>query len=189
VAPRTVPERVRWAVDQLPLRPGCRVLEIGCGSGTAAELVCARTGGARVLAVDRSATAVARTVERNLGAVRSGVLTVRQAALAELAVPAASFDVAFAVDVNLFWTTPADPELTVLRRALAPGGTLLVAYGPGPCPARQDAVLERVRSAVAAHGFVAPVVLREDGGSGVRARNPTGRASHPPAPGRPARRR
>ncbi|WP_156269789.1 class I SAM-dependent DNA methyltransferase [Kocuria sediminis] len=180
MAPRTVPERVRWAVDQLPLRPGCRVLEVGCGSGAAAELVCARPGGAQLLAVDRSATAVARTVQRNLGAVQAGVLTVQQVALAELSVPAASFEVAFAVDVNLFWTTRADPELSVLRRALTPGGTLLIAYGPGPRPERQAAVLQRVRSAVGAHGFVAPVVLHEDRGGGVRARAPAGRVPDPP---------
>jgi SAM-dependent methyltransferase len=193
VAPRTVPERVRWAVDQLPLRPGRRVLEVGCGSGAAAGLVCARTGGGHVLALDRSATAVTRTVERNLGAVRAGVLTVRQVALAELSVPAASFDVAFAVDVNLFWTTPADAELSVLRQALAPGGTLLVAYGPGPRPGRQADVLRRVRAAVDAHGFVAPLVLVEDRGSGVLAGTPAGGEPAPPPaahPGaHPARRR
>lgn len=56
-----------------------------------------------------------------------------------------------------------------LRRALAPGGSLLIAYGAGPRPDRQAELLERVRAAVDAHGFAAPVVLREERGSGVRA--------------------
>lgn len=168
--PRAVPERIRWAVEHLALRPGCRVLEVGCGSGAAAQLVCERSGDTRMLAIDRSATAVARTTERNRRHVQAGTLTVRQVALAGLAVPAASFDVAFSVDVNLFWTSTAATELSVLRRALAPGGSLLIAYGAGPRPDRQAELLERVRAAVEAHGFAAPVVLREERGSGIRAR-------------------
>lgn len=171
MASRAEPERVRWAVQRLASRPGCHVLEVGCGSGAAAQLVCERTGGATMLAIDRSATAVARTTARNRRHVQAGTLVVRQAALVELAVPAASFDLAFSVDVNLFWTTTtAATELSVLRRALAPGGSRLIAYGPGPRPDRQAELLEQVRAAVDAHGFAARVVLLEERGSGVRAR-------------------
>jgi hypothetical protein len=62
---RAVPDRNRWAVAQLGLRPEDRVLEFGCGPGAAAELVCDRLGEGTMLAVDRSATAVARTAARN----------------------------------------------------------------------------------------------------------------------------
>lgn len=172
VAPPEAPQRNRWAVDQLGLRPGCRVLEFGCGGGAAAQLVLGRLPGGSMLAVDRSATAAARAVARNRAAVDAGVLTVRQVPLADLDVPAGSFDAAFGVNVNLFWTGSAGPELSVLREALVPGGLLLVAYGPGPRPERRAAVLERVRAAVAAHGFVDLEVLEETRGSGVRARVP-----------------
>ncbi|WP_344121503.1 class I SAM-dependent methyltransferase [Kocuria aegyptia] len=170
MARRPAPERNRWAVEQLGLRPGSRVLEFGCGGGAAAQLVLDRLCGGSVLAIDRSATAVARAAERNRAAVDAGVLTVRQVPLADLDVPAGSFDVAFGVDVNLFWTTSAEPELSVLRDALAPGGTLLIAYGPAPGPERRAALLERVRGAVAAHGFVDAEVVEAARGSGVRAR-------------------
>ncbi|GAB2608866.1 hypothetical protein GCM10009696_13050 [Kocuria himachalensis] len=167
---RTVAERHRWAVEQLGLRPASRVLEFGCGGGAAAQLVLGRLSGGSVLAIDRSATAVARAADRNRTAVDAGVLTVRRVALADLDAPAGSFDVAFGVDVNVFWTTSAEPELSVLRQVLVPGGTLLVAYGPGPRPDRRAALLERVRRAVAAHGFADAAVLEEDRDGGVRAR-------------------
>ncbi|MFE7631238.1 SAM-dependent methyltransferase [Kocuria sp. NPDC057446] len=181
VARPQVPERNRWAVDQLGLRPGSRVLEFGCGGGAAAQLVLGRLPGGSMLAVDRSATAAASAAARNRAAVDAGVLTVRRVPLADLDVPAGSFDVAFGVDVNLFWTGSAGSELSVLREALVPGGLLLVAYGPGPRPERRAVLLERVHAAVAAHGFVDLEVLEEARFSGVRARVPSaGTAVQPP---------
>jgi trans-aconitate methyltransferase len=48
-------DRLRSVVDRLAIRPDDRVLEIGCGHGVAAPLVCERLGTGRLTAVDRSA--------------------------------------------------------------------------------------------------------------------------------------
>ena len=45
--------RLAAIVNALPLRPGMRVLEIGCGSGAAARAVVRRVEGGIVLAIDR----------------------------------------------------------------------------------------------------------------------------------------
>jgi trans-aconitate methyltransferase len=51
--------RIVEFVDALPLRPGMRVLEVGCGPGVATRLVLNRIGDGHVLAIDRSARAIA----------------------------------------------------------------------------------------------------------------------------------
>ena len=58
--PADLSPRLAAVVEALPLRPGLRVLEIGCGPGAAARAVARRIGDGRVLAIDRSATAVAQ---------------------------------------------------------------------------------------------------------------------------------
>jgi SAM-dependent methyltransferase len=156
-----VPERIRFAAGVVDPAPSARVLEIGCGPGAAAELLCPRLPEGRMLAVDRSAVAVRRTTERNAAHVAAGVLEVRRSGLHDLAVPDGSVDVAFTVNVNLFWTRDPAPELAVLRAALAPGGVLHVLY-EGPPP-------EAVPAGLARHGWVVTPVTG-DGGAGVSAR-------------------
>jgi methylase of polypeptide subunit release factors len=47
-------------VDALPLQPHFRVLEIGCGTGAAARAIAARLVTGHILAIDRSAAAIAQ---------------------------------------------------------------------------------------------------------------------------------
>jgi ubiquinone/menaquinone biosynthesis C-methylase UbiE len=167
VSEYAVPDRVRWAVEQLNLSPEARVLEFGGGPGAAACLICPQLGTGTLLEIDRSATAVARIRQRCAEYLSAGRLEVRQVALGELKVPDESIDIAFGVNVNLFWTTSAATELAVLHRVLAPGGQLLIAYGPGPSGTDQQGVLNRVRAHVAAAGFGRARILADARASGV----------------------
>jgi SAM-dependent methyltransferase len=49
-----VPDRIAWAVDVLSAGPADRLLEIGCGTGVALELVCDRLGDGQITGIDRS---------------------------------------------------------------------------------------------------------------------------------------
>jgi cyclopropane fatty-acyl-phospholipid synthase-like methyltransferase len=151
---RPAPERVRWAVETLAVRPGDRVLEIGCGSGAAASLVCAQLDGGGMLAIDRSATQIERARRRNEAHVASGRLTLETVALADLELADQRFDKAFAINVNVFWVGPATEELKRLGRALAPSGTLFLFYEL-PTSTRARQVADRVGVALEAGGFVA----------------------------------
>jgi protein-L-isoaspartate O-methyltransferase len=155
-----VPDRHAWAVERLDPRPGERVLEIGCGPGVAAALVCERLGDAgRLTAIDRSATAVERT-RRRLGAVHA---VVEQTDLAGFDAPAGSFDKAFAVNVNVFWTGRAEAELEVLRAVVRPGGVIALVYEGPPSGGGRD-VAPTVAAALGRIGC-ATGVARDPSGS------------------------
>lgn len=135
--------RLRAIVDALPLRPGLRVIEIGCGPGAAAREVAERVGPhGHVLAVDRSAKAVAQLAESAAGLIAAGRLTARQVAAEDLELDAGEdpYDMAFAVRVGAFdGRHPQAGALALARlgRALVPGGRLFVDGGD---PLREVAV-------------------------------------------------
>ncbi|MGW6734388.1 class I SAM-dependent methyltransferase [Streptomyces sp. NPDC055013] len=168
-----VPERLTWAVENLDPTPGDRVLEIGCGRGVAAALICERLTSGTVTAIDRSATAVEAARRRNEERVAAGRAVFQTASLEESAFPDASFDRILAVNVNLFWVRVPDRELAALRGWLAPGGALSLCWEP-PDTRRAEEIAGKVAAAVAAQGFVTEVRVGVTGAGGrlvcVRAR-------------------
>jgi trans-aconitate methyltransferase len=164
------PSRITWALSVVDPAPDERLVELGCGAGVAASLVCDRLTTGHLVAVDRSATAVARTTARNGEHLAAGRLSVVRAEVDALALPAASAETVFAVDVNLFWTRDPGRELAVLRQVLEPGGALCLLYGKGPTG--QDRITPAVADALRAGGFTDLAVLSANEGTGVRARRP-----------------
>ncbi len=153
-----VPERVRWAVETLGVEPGEHVLELGCGSGVAAALVCERLVEGHVLAIDRSPIEIERARRRNAPHLASGRLALEAVELVDLDVGKARFDKAFAINVNVFWLSPATRELAVVRRALAPGGRFFLFY-EAPEPERAREVAQRLAAALHAAAFTEREVL------------------------------
>lgn len=152
-----IPQRLSRAVELLGVAPGQRILEIGCGPGVAAALICERLSGdagGQLTAIDRSETAIARASRRNAGHVAAGTVAFHRTDLAALALDGARFDTVFAVNVNLFWVADARAELALLRDALAPGGRLHLFY-EGPSPDKDGRIAGAIVPALAAHGFAA----------------------------------
>ncbi|MFT4264787.1 MAG: class I SAM-dependent methyltransferase [Nocardioides sp.] len=125
---QTIPARIRWAVDFMDVRPGDHILEVGCGPGAGAELICARLETGRLFAIDRSEAGVDRTKRRCAQFVAAGRLTVRQIDLATLRVPVKRLHKVFAFNVNLFWVREATEEIALLHERLLPGGAVFLFY-------------------------------------------------------------
>jgi len=131
--------RLAAVVDALPIRPDTRVLEIGCGPGAAARAVAERLTTGHVLAIDRSAAAVAQATAGAAELIADGRLRVRQAAAEDfVAEPGEGpFDLVFAVRVGaLDGRHPAAGRKAFGRiaAALAPGGRLFVDGREVPLP-------------------------------------------------------
>lgn len=127
-------ERLRAIVDGLGLRPGDRVLEVGCGHGVAATIVCERLDGGQYVAIDRSAKMIAAAAARNAEHVRAGVAEFVVAALEDADLGDRRFDRIFAVRVGLFAREP-ERARALAERWLAPGGTVAAFYD-GPAVTR-----------------------------------------------------
>jgi tRNA A58 N-methylase Trm61 len=150
-----VPARIHWAVEALAVEPDDRLLEVGGGPGVAASLVCERLDRGSLLLIDRSATAIERARRRNPEHVKSGRLALEIVDVAELDSGRARFDKAFAVNVNLFWTSPATAELARIHKALDRDGRLFLFYET-PNAARARQAVTRVAETLQENGFAEP---------------------------------
>jgi ubiquinone/menaquinone biosynthesis C-methylase UbiE len=116
-------DRLRSIVDQLDIRPDDRVLEIGCGHGVAATLVCERLETGRLTAIDRSPKMIETAEHRNTAYVDAGRAEFLVARLEDMDLGERRFDKVFAVRVGLFHREPARAR-ALTDRWLAPGGTV-----------------------------------------------------------------
>lgn len=129
------PSRLAAVIDALPLRPGIRVVEIGCGPGAAAREVAYRLGAdGHVLAVDRSRRAIRQLERTAADLIATGRLSARccDAEHLELEPDEAPYDLAFATRVGaLDGRHPAAGELVLraLARVLTPAAVLLTDGG------------------------------------------------------------
>jgi ubiquinone/menaquinone biosynthesis C-methylase UbiE len=122
-----VSDRLQRLVERLALRPGEHVLEIGCGHGVAATLVCERLDGGAYTAVDRSPAMIAAARRRNAAHVAAGRAEFLVMALEALDLGDRRFDVIFAARVGLFHREPARAR-GYAERWLAPGGRIVTEY-------------------------------------------------------------
>lgn len=126
--------RLAAIIDALPLRPGMRVLEIGCGPGVAARAVSQRIGNGHILAIDRSAKAIAQAMAGSVAELASGRLEFRCVAVEDFVLTQGErpYDLAFAVRVGALDGRHPDAgriALDRIRQALAQGGRLFIDGG------------------------------------------------------------
>ncbi|ASP86635.1 SAM-dependent methyltransferase [Sinorhizobium meliloti] len=126
--------RLLALVDALPLRRGMRVLEIGCGPGAMAREIAGRIGDGHVLAIDRSAKAIAQAQAASQAEIGSGRLSLRQVAAEDFELEAGEmpYDIAVAVRVGALDGRHPEAGRLAKRRvaaALTPEGQLFIDGG------------------------------------------------------------
>ena len=111
----------------MKVRANDRVLEIGCGHGVAASLVCERLTNGRYLGIDRSEKMIVAAMRRNARHVAAGRAEFHVADLEAFDPGRQRFDRILAVRVGLFHREPRRAE-QIVRRWLAPGGRLTIEF-------------------------------------------------------------
>lgn len=148
----------RIFLEQLPLQPGQRILDVACGTGIVARQAASIAGAAgRVVGVDLN-SGMLEVARRNTPAKGAGIEW-RQGDARLLPCPVASFDVVVCQQgLQLF--TDKIGALREMHRALAPGGLLGVCVWRtiehSPCDLAIAQALARHLGAAAAERFQAP---------------------------------
>lgn len=132
--PADLSPRLAEIVDALPLEPDSRVLEIGCGPGAAARAVARRLESGHILAVDRSAKAVAQAEAASSEEIAAGRMSVRQAEAESFALEPGElpFDLVFAIRVGALDGRHPDAGREAMARivaVLAPNGCVVIDGG------------------------------------------------------------
>jgi cyclopropane fatty-acyl-phospholipid synthase-like methyltransferase len=143
--PPDLSPRLAAIVDELPLEPHSRVLEIGCGPGAAARAVAARLVTGHILAIDRSAAAITQARAAGAEQIASGRMSVRRVAVEDFVLEADEkpYDIVFAVRVGALegrHPKAAEQALRHIAAATTTGARLFIDGGE---PLRELPIPER----------------------------------------------
>lgn len=135
----------RTLVDQAALRPGHRVLDIGCGTGTLAVLIKRLHPDISVVGLDPDPNALARA--RKKGQQARVSIQFDQGFSDEMRYPDASFDRVFSSYMfHHLASGSKEKTLREVKRLLAPGGSLHLLDFEQPEPLPKNWLLRRVQS-------------------------------------------
>ncbi|KAL2168334.1 hypothetical protein VTG60DRAFT_7378 [Thermothelomyces hinnuleus] len=137
-----------FLLDRLQLRPGMRVLDVGCGPGNLTAHIASLVGSeGSIVGVDPSPERIglARELARELAAEgKKEDLTFYEGVAEDLSrFPDASFDAVF-VNSTLHWVQDQPRALREFARVLRPGGRVGISGGSGDFETAQ----ERIKAAV-----------------------------------------
>jgi len=135
-----------WAMGFVNIQPTDHVLDIGCGSGMAINLLANVAVEGFVAGVDHAEEMVQQARKRNAVAVRAGRVEVKHGNVAALPYDDESFDKVIAVETFYFWPDQV-ANLQEVRRVMKPGGLVaLVMEGSkeAPNPQKQVALAARM---------------------------------------------
>ena len=135
-----ISSRIADYVAALPLRADMRVLEIGCGPGVAAREISRQLTTGSILAIDRSAKAIAAARAGSTAEMATGRLEFRESRVEDFALEPGEerFDLAFAMRVGALDGRHTELEAQAMARlkaALKDEGLLFI-DGNKPCRGR-----------------------------------------------------
>ena len=129
--PRKIPDRYRWAVDILDVRPDDVILEIGCGYGHSIPLIAPQLSTGHLTLIDHSETMAKAAAKRVRDETTEIKVSVLHTDLLSNGFPENSFDKIFLFNINVFWMDPT-AEIEEVGRLLKPDGRFYLFHQPPP---------------------------------------------------------
>lgn len=127
-----VNDRFHWAVATLEVQPSDHILEIGCGTGIALQLLAPLLKKGKLVGLDRSGTMIEKAAKKNEVYIQRGTLRLLTGSIETAVLGKESFTIIFAFNVNMFYLDDPAEALKVIRKHLAPEGKLLLFFQPPP---------------------------------------------------------
>lgn len=114
-------QRLEEIVNALPLKPGMRILEIGCGPGVMAREIANRFEDIYVLAIDRSEKAIQQAIRNSAVQIEAGKLSFMQIAVEHFVIDRSvpPFDLAVAIRVGALDGRHPEIEQHALKKVAA----------------------------------------------------------------------
>jgi ubiquinone/menaquinone biosynthesis C-methylase UbiE len=125
---RTNQKCAAWVVNLLDIRPGDKVLEVGCGPGVGIELLTRLTSAGYVAGIDISVEMIEQAKARNANGIKSRV-DLRYGSVENLQFEDNLFDKALAINSMQVWPD-ALTGLREIRRVLKAGGSVALGFTP-----------------------------------------------------------
>lgn len=153
-------QRQAWIIDQIPLREGDRVLELGSGHGVAASLLCDRLGEGAYLGLDRSLKMTAAASDRNRRHVAEGRATFQTTHIVDADLDGI-YDWVLAIHLPVVDRGDPREELAAIRPHMTQASRFCIGFQPLDASALEAAV-ERLDGVLELNGFNVIKVSRGD---------------------------
>ena len=137
-----------WGLAHLPELSVPAAVDLGCGGGRNAGELLKKYPAAHVTAVDYSPLCVEKAKAYNRAMIAAGRCTVRQGNVADLALPAESFDLATAFETVYFWPG-LETCFAQAAKVLKPGGYFLICNesdGTDPTGTKFETIIDGMKS-------------------------------------------
>jgi SAM-dependent methyltransferase len=120
-----IPERFKWAVELLNVKPTQNILEVGCGAGLLAEEIASKLTTGKFIAIEKSLPMLKKAKKRNREFIEKGISEFINADFLKSQLPMKFFDAIVAFNVNLFWKSSMR-ELELIKLAIKSKGKLYI---------------------------------------------------------------
>jgi len=120
-------KRIQWAVSEMGVKPGERVLEVGHGPGTAIAEIFKLEPRCRVVGIDPSSVMHAQAQRKNHQKMEAGQLDLLTVAAEDYDGRGGPFDLVFAINVLPFCRNPAG-RVGDFASWLNPGGRIVIGH-------------------------------------------------------------